>query len=336
VYHIRLDSTILSWQRLLNAPVYFRLLLVRDFDKIPSHLLRGRIKTVEDSETSLLIVVLVGSLSSPGPMRGLHMRSLPGLYKWLIDRPSYMFMTASDERLSAEKPVRFRYAWLGLMGLSVLTGLMLIGVWIVVWRTFMDWDRLSRPAGITAMVLLAWPMRRALVSIGPSLRFRDRANQMAAAAAVAVLVGVGFMSLVERYPCAYEYSMPGPIAWIRPELSIFRVLLLMGIWGAWSMLIAVQFNRPDGITDPITRRFARGCGPLAAATCMVLPLAGTIVFFHYMGQTGQLVITAGTIATGIISGPILCRIGGGMTRGALLAGNLITQIVFLMLSTIWL
>ncbi|MCP4376348.1 MAG: hypothetical protein GY794_09260 [bacterium] len=264
------------------------------------------------------------------------MRSLSSIYKWLIDRPSYMFMTASDERLAAEKPSRFRYAWFGLMGLSVLAGLMLIGVWSVVWNIFLDYDRLSRPAGITAIVLLAWPIRRALLAIGPALRVRDRANQMAIATAVAVFVGVGFMSLREHYPYAYEHSMPGLIAWIRPELSIFRVLLLMGIWGAWSMLITVQFNRPDGITDPVTRGFARGCGPLAAAVCMVLPLAGTIVFFHYMGQVGQLAITAGTIATAIISGPVLCRISGGMTRGALLAGNLITQIVFLMLCTVWL
>ena len=264
------------------------------------------------------------------------MRSLLALYKWLTDRPSYMFLTASDERLAAQTPGRFTYAWLGLMGLSVLTGLMLVGVWSVIWQVFRDWDRLSRPAGVTAIVLLAWPLRRALVSIGPVLRFRDRANRMAVVGAAAVLIGVGFMSLVERYPSAYEYAMPSWIAWIRPELSIFRVLLLMPVWGAWSMLIAVQFRRPDAITDPVTRRFARGCGPLAAAACMAPPLAGTIVFFHYMGQAGQLVITGGTIVTAIVSGPIFCRIGGGMTRRALLAGNMITQIVFLMLCTVWL
>ncbi|MDP6544636.1 MAG: hypothetical protein QGH60_11640 [Phycisphaerae bacterium] len=262
------------------------------------------------------------------------MRSLLALYKWLIDRPSYMFLTAGDDRLSAQKPGRFTYAWLGLMGLSVLTGIMLTGIWIVIWKVFQDYDRLSRPAGATAIVLLVWPLRMALVSIGPALRFRRRANQMAVTAAAAALVGVGFMSLVDRFP--YEYALPDPIAWIRPELSIFRVLLLMGVWGAWSMLIAVQFRRPDAITDPVTRRFAHGCGPLAAAACMVLPLAGTILFFHYMGMTGQLIITGATMVTAIASGPILCRIGGGLTRGALLAGNMITQIIFLMLCTVWL
>jgi hypothetical protein len=245
-----------------------------------------------------------------------------------------MFLTAGDDRLSAQKPGRFTYAWLGLMGLSVLTGIMLTGIWIVIWKVFQDYDRLSRPAGATAIVLLVWPLRMALVSIGPALRFRRRANQMAVTAAAAALVGVGFMSLVDRFP--YEYALPDPIAWIRPELSIFRVLLLMGVWGAWSMLIAVQFRRPDAITDPVTRRFAHGCGPLAAAACMVLPLAGTILFFHYMGMTGQLIITGATMVTAIASGPILCRIGGGLTRGALLAGNMITQIIFLMLCTVWL
>ena len=249
-----------------------------------------------------------------------------------------MFLTAGDERLSAQTPGRFTYAWPGLMGLSVLTGLMLAGVWTVTWQVFQDYDRLSRPAGVTAIVLLVWPLRRALVSIGPALRLRRPANQMAAAAAAAALVGVGFMSLVERRLSSYDYVWPDWIAWIRPELSIFRVLLLMPVWGAWSMLIAVQFRRPDGTTDPITRRFAHGCGPLAAAACMAPPLAGTLIYFHYMGRVGagQLVITGVTIVTAIVSGPILCRIGGGMTRGALLAGNLITQIVFLMLCTVWL
>ena len=264
------------------------------------------------------------------------MRSLIALYKWLTDRPSYMFLTAGDERLGAQKPDRFTYVWLGLMGVSVLAGLVLVGVWSVAWQVFRDWDRLSRPAAVTAIVLLVWPLRRALVSLGPAMRFRDRANQTAVAVAGAVLIGVGFMSLVERYPCAYEYAMPGWTAWIRPDLSIFRVLLLMPVWGAWSMLIAVQFRRPCAETDPVTRRFARGCGPLAAVACMAPPLAGTIVYFHYMGMTEQLVITGLTVGTAIVAGPILCRISGGMTRQALLAGNVITQIVFLMLCTVWL
>ena len=88
-----------------------------------------------------------------------------------------MFLMASEERLGAEKPGRFRYAWLGVMGFSILAGLMLVGVWSVVWQAFLDWDRLSRPAAATAIVLLIGPLRRALVSLGPALHCRDRANQ---------------------------------------------------------------------------------------------------------------------------------------------------------------
>jgi len=247
-----------------------------------------------------------------------------------------MFLAAADERLAAQKPGRFTYAWIGLMGLSLLAGLMLIGVWSAVWRIFHDWDRLSRPAGATAVVLLAGPLRMALVSIGPALGLRRPASRTAAAAVAAALIGVGFMSLVERYPIGYEYAMPDFIAWIRPELSIFRVLLLMPIWGAWSMLITGQLHRPGETTDPITRRFVRGCGPLAAAACMAPPLVGTIIYFHYMGSVGQTAVTAATVFTAVVSGPILCRINGGLTRQVLLAANIITQIVFLMFCTIWL
>ena len=102
------------------------------------------------------------------------------------------------------------------------------------------------------------------------------------------------------------------------------------------MLIAVQFRRPCIASDPVTRCFARGCGPLTAVACLAAPLTGTIIYFHYMGMAGQLVITIATAATAILVGPLLCRIGGGLTRQALLAGNLITQIVFLMLCTVWL
>ncbi len=270
------------------------------------------------------------------------MQTLLALYKWLTDRPSYMFLTASDERLDAQKPGRFTYVWIGLMGLSVLAGLMLVGVWALVWETFRDWDRLSRPAGVTAVVLVVWPLRRALVSIGTALGLRDRANQMAVAAAAAALIGVGFMSLVERRLHSYDSPWPNWIAWIRPEMAFFRVLLLMPVWGAWSMLITVQFRRPDATTDRITRRLVRGCGPLAAALCMVLPLAATIVYFHYFhymhheGWRGQTAIIGGTLTTAILSGPILCLTGRGLTRQTLLAANMITQIVFLMLCTIWL
>ncbi len=264
------------------------------------------------------------------------MKNVLALYKWLTERPSYMFLTAGDERLEAQDPARFTYAWIGLMGLALLTGLTLIGLWSVVWRLFHDWDRLSRPAGITAIFILTWPMRMALASIGPAFRLRSRGNQFALAAAAAALIGVGFMSLAERYPSGYEYTMFSWIAWIRPELSIFRVLLLMPIWGAWSMLIAGQFQPPNAATDAATRRFVRGCGPLAAAACMAMPLAGTIIYFHYMGVFGQVAVTVGTLIAAIASGPILCAIGGGLTRRALLAASLVTQIVFLILCTIWL
>jgi len=113
------------------------------------------------------------------------------------------------------------------------------------------------------------------------------------------------------------------------------VLLLMPVWGAWSMLIAIQFCRPDGATDSVTRRFARGCGPLAAAACLAPPLAGTIVYFHYLGPAAQAGISAVTVATAIASGPILCRLARGLTRDALLTGNLLTQLAFLMACLGW-
>jgi len=246
-----------------------------------------------------------------------------------------MFLTAGDDRLSAQKPGRFTYAWLGVMGLSILTALTLVGVWVVVWRICQDYGILSRPAGVTAAVLLVWPMRRAMVSVASVLGVRNRTNQTAVAVALAVTVGMGLVSLHERYPWSDEYAMPYWLAWIRPELSIFRVLMLMPVWGTWSMLIGIQFYRPNVATDPATRRFARGCGPLAAAACMALPLAGTITYFHYLGPVAQAGIAAVTIAVAIASGPILCRLTGGLTRAALLTGNMFTQVAFLMACLGW-
>jgi len=246
-----------------------------------------------------------------------------------------MFMTAGDDRLGAQKPGRFTYAWIGLMGLAILTGLGLVGIWGLAWRICRDYGILSRPAAVAAVGLLAWPMRKAVVSAGGVLGIRGRTNQTSLAVALAVVVGVGFVSLVDREPKSYEYAMPYWLACIRPERSIFRVLLLMPVWGAWSMLIAIQFCRPDGATDSVTRRFARGCGPLAAAACLAPPLAGTIVYFHYLGPAAQAGISAVTVATAIASGPILCRLARGLTRDALLTGNLLTQLAFLMACLGW-
>lgn len=239
-----------------------------------------------------------------------------------------MYLTACDARLASQAGRRFARSWLGLMGLSIATGLGLVGLWGAAWRILGDYGLLVMPATAAAIGLLVWPMRHGLASLARIIGREGLANRAMVVSVVSVVV---MTSLVCLRPDWYraEYAMPPVLAWLRPDAKIYRVLILMPVWGCWAMLIALQFCRPGEGTDAATRALADGCGPAAAAACMAVPLAGSVVYMHYLGAGAQWTVPAVTVVAAIATGPILCRLAGGPTRSTLLAGNLLTQLVFL-------
>jgi len=248
---------------------------------------------------------------------------------WIAARPSNSLLTTSQERFAARPPERFAGAWAGMMILSLLWGVLLSVLWGLSWRLFKEpANILFTPAAITVAVFVLWPYRlgtTALVEIvaGPSVTFRA----MVSALFVAVLT-LCFLGLSGTHYHS-EKSLPAFLAWARPAAELYRVLILMPFWGGWAMLITGQFCRPNQYTEPAVSAFVRGCGPLAATACMLPPALLTWAYFHFL-QGWEISISAVTIVAAIAGGIVLSRRTGGLKRCTLLAGNVLTQLAFVL------
>jgi len=237
---------------------------------------------------------------------------------WLTHRPAWVLLTASDEKLGEYLPQRFARAWSELMLLSLLWGLAAVGLWGTTWRVFGEFTGI--PLVQVAVVLVAMVLcvyRRAILAmaeilVGPDLPSRSLAG-------CAIVVALALMLLGMRSYPYWHHGIP----------PLYVVLVLSPLWGAWAMLIVPKFCRPGAGTDSAVKAFVEGCGPLQAAICLAMPMAATIVYFNYLPWT-QLWICAAAILAAIGGGCLLCRQTGGLTRKALLADNLLTQMVFIL------
>ena len=256
------------------------------------------------------------------------MMSLSSAYRWLVNRPSYLLLTADEDRLAARRPGAFARSGPGLMVGAVLWGSGLAWLWGAAWRLYGDigTSELAMPAMVTAVVLVLWPMRRAAGALVKIAFGRNPSVRAVGAAAVVVVLFVAFYRLRADWSRA-EWSLWPVLAWTRPQCKIYRVLVLMPVWGAWSMLATCQFRRPSAATEPAVAALARGCGAAQAAVWMAAVLAMTIGYYGYLGQGAQLMIPAATIAAAIGGGLVLAYAAGGLCRKALLAVNVLTAAV---------
>jgi len=237
---------------------------------------------------------------------------------WLRHRPAWLLLTAGDEALANQPATRFTRAWSELMLLSLLWGLASVGLWGSTWRIFDEFTGIPLiqvAAVLTAMALCVY--RRAILAmaeilVGPDLPARSLAGCVIVMVLALMLLGMRF------YPY-WHHGIP----------PLYVVLVLSPLWGGWAMLILPKFCRGGAGTEPAVKAFAEGCGPLPAAICLAMPLAATGVYFNYLPWT-QLWISAAAILAAIGGGWVLCRRTGGLTRKALLADNLLTQIVFIL------
>jgi hypothetical protein len=238
-------------------------------------------------------------------------------------------MTADDEKLASAPVEGFVGVWAGLVVLALLWGWASIGLWNLASWLF-GW-----PGGIYAMqalvlsaVMLLWPYRRASESLVSLLARSDPAGRSLISAVVVVVL---ITSLTALRPDWYrqEVSLPSWLAWLRPESKIDRVLLLMPLWGAWSMLILPHFRRPDPATNPALAAMSRSCGPMTSAVLMGVLLAMSVGYFAYLPWT-QLTISAVGIAAALAGGLYLARRSGQADRAVLLATNLLTQLAILL------
>jgi len=255
-------------------------------------------------------------------------RAAAGGGGWLARRPGLMFLTAGDERLSSEPPGRFVYAWAELMLVSLAWGLANVGLWAAAWKLFGEPLGRAMPAAVVAAVMLVWPFRRAAAAAVKIVAGADSTARAIVSGVLVVVLSIGLLSLRTDY---YRPDAPLPpwIAWFRPWVKLYRVLILMPLWGGWAMVVIPQFRRLGAGADRVLAGFVGGCTPLAAAAVMGLLLGVTITYFNFLPWE-QLTISAVTIITALAGGALLCRRAGGLSRKALLAANIITQLAFLL------
>jgi len=246
--------------------------------------------------------------------------------QWLLRRPGYLFLTATDDRVRRVPASRFTHAWFGVMLFSLLWSYIAGGIWAGAWKLFGEPMGRVAPAVAVAGIFVLFPFRRA-VSGSTEILFGSDSTARSIAASVFVLaLTMGLLSIKRDF--RHDSYLPDFIVWIRPWEKVYRPIVLMPLWGAWSMLVALQFSHPRSETPPAVAAFARGCSPVWVALIMGLLLSVTITYFSFLGWA-LLVIPGVTIVAAIVGGLVFCHLTKGPTRSALLATNLLTQMIFL-------
>ncbi len=244
---------------------------------------------------------------------------------WLGGRGGYVLLTGGYRRLAGAPPERFDHAWASLLAAALLAGLAGAGVYDASWKLLptIGGMRILQPAMLT-LFWVAWPLREAVGALAWVLGRSPRQRQSIGAALVVLL----FAALGSLSAHAHtEHAWPGAVAWMRPYV-LYRPMLLMPLWGAWAMLVTVQFVRPAERTSPQVERFARTCGALTTAAVMGVLLLGTVQYFAFLPWE-QLIVSGAGVLSGAVGGAAICG-GGRLTRRRLLATNLLTQLVFLL------
>ncbi len=240
-----------------------------------------------------------------------------------------MFLVADDAMLAVQPASRFGLAWLGLMAIGVITGVLLSAVWGVAWQVFGDYGLLVMPALMSCILWLAWPMRKGVAGLARIAGGKDPTWQTTISALLGAVAVICFVCLKPDWYRA-EFVLPESVRWLRMDAKMYRVLVLMPVWGSWAMLALPQFCKPCDITGEAVRGLARGCGPLCTAVCMALLFLWNLAYFHYLGTGAELIIPIVTACSSVIFGIIMARRSGGLTRSVLLADSFLTQLVFLL------
>jgi len=209
------------------------------------------------------------------------------------------FSERGDARLRAEPAERFGRLWLGLLLLSLAWGGVSAGLYTAAWVIFGDYFGVPlMPVAAVVGGMGLWLYRRSFSALGDTLA-EEKSGAALVSAVVTVLLALSLLGL-RGWKSDYPASLPAVLTWLRPR-PLYRPLLLGPLWGAWAMLIGSQvFSRGgSSFASPAVEALKSGCGPLKSSIVLAILLAWT---------TRR----------------------GGLDRQALLAVNLLTQIVFLM------
>lgn len=250
------------------------------------------------------------------------------MLSWFLHHPALLFYVSDEDRLARAPALRLKRMWIGLLAAGFLWGLVSVGLWHGGQWLFGQSVRLSfLPNLLVAAGIMLGLYHRATTSLVRILTGLDTARGVLSACALAMLFVGGFMAMEPGW-YLQEQVLPNWLVWIRPESKIDRLLLLLPLWGAWSMLILPQFHRPTS-DDAVVCAVARGCGPFTAAVIMGVLLVATIGYFAYLPWT-QVTIPVVGVAAAVVGGLALAKRNGAMDRNVLLATNLLTQTAVLL------
>lgn len=247
----------------------------------------------------------------------------------LANEPGFALLAAGDKHLAGLEGKSFRFAWLTVMAYSLLAALAFVGVWGTVWPIFDKFGTIDIPAVVVLAFLIILPYRNAAASLAELLGGKNPTSKALCGAVVVLALLMCLQQITPGPVYRKETVLPAGMAWLRPDFEIYRVLLLMPLWGGWSMLAVCQFCKPREGTESTVAAFARECGPLATAGCMGAIMAVSIMYFNFLPWVQQLILSGGVVAAAVIGGILTCALAGGLRRKSLLATNMLTQIVFI-------
>lgn len=242
---------------------------------------------------------------------------------------AFLYLAGSRRRLEAGPPERFaRTAW-AMVLLAMAWGLLLAGIWDLTyhltWARRLDW---VVPAALCGAAIVLGPFRPAAAALLGTVLPNRWWLTWPALAALAALAALMLNHAVRYWDPDWPRQLPPAWGWLWPR-ALYRVLLLMPLWGVWGMLGVGQFHRPGERTDAPTRRLAETTGPLTAAIALALPLAGSFIYLMFLWTPMRFAPPAAAILAALGGGSAICRLKGGLCREALLATNLLTQLAFL-------
>ena len=183
---------------------------------------------------------------------------LTSTYRWLIGRPSYMLLTASDTRLAETSPEPFRRAWLGLMVLSGLWGAAMAYLYGGAWSLFGEVTGMPlMPAAAVTVAMAGWLYRRAIVTLARGLAGGRGAQASPVASAMVVLAAI---HLTQVYLHA-TYKYPREMNWMSGVVILFVVLgmaftgqlLRWDANGVWSVTVGAEMA---GVQALLNQNFA--------------------------------------------------------------------------------
>jgi hypothetical protein len=241
-----------------------------------------------------------------------------------------MLLWSSDRALQAEPPERFARAWVSLLIVSLVVGVGLCLLHGAAWRLLGETAGVLLLPGLAVGVVMgAGVYRRAIGELARLLAGSDAAGRSAVTASCVLVLSVG-AGVIEPNLYGPSGYWPGWLSWLGPhQAKVYRILPLLPLWGAWSMLATVQFCAGGRNGRSAVAAFAQGCGPFATAGVMAVLMAGTIQLLSFL-PWWQLAVPGTGVIAGIAAGMLGCRATGGLTRRGLLAANIITQIAVLL------